>query len=130
MLMAASYVQKEMSKWPLPEAHRLAVDEMCESLIGAKHDIVNELGDAESMADEAGSARIGVIVERVQQWLCEEVQNMNKVVMSLQAASATDGSADIAFALVAGASVPVMDSYVVAAAAAKLYLCAASTSAD
>lgn len=128
--MAASYVKKEMSKWPLPDAHRLAIDGMCESLIGTKHDIVHELGDAESMANGAGTARIGVLVERVQQWLFEEVQNMNKVVTSLQAASATDGSADIAFALVAGASVPVMDSYVVAAAAAKQYLCAASTSAD
>lgn len=121
MMMNASFMEKELPSVALSEHLRLAIENVCSSLIGTKHDIVTELGELRDLVEANASADVKSRIERILRWLEEELPKLDAVVTSLEAAKAADGAAGTAYVLVAESAVNVIRKFVVVSDAEAAY---------
>ena len=123
MLSSAAYIEQELPSLVIPDAHRNAIKQACSDLVGTKHDVVSELGELHELTDPA---MVQSRVERIVGWITEELHRLHAVVKTLESASASDSSIELAYMLVAESAVNVLRSFDNVTQAAKKYRAAIS----
>lgn len=121
MLASAAYIESELLSLVIPDAHRSAIKQVCSDLAGTKHDVVSDLGELHELTVPAGSTVVQNRVERIRNWLADELPKLHAVVKSLESASAFDNKVELAYMLVAESSVNVLRSFENVTQAARKY---------
>ena len=111
MLSNAAFIEQELALMKLSDKHRTAITEACSGLIGTKHDVISELGELQEFAGQSHSKEVQKRVDRIVNWLTEEVQRLHTVVKSLEASSGFDFNAERAFMLVSSSAVNVLNPF-------------------
>ena len=76
MLSNASYVLDELPNVKMSDGLRKHTRDVCNGLIGTKHDLITELYDLDDLvATEASDAQVGERVERIVQWAFEDLRS-------------------------------------------------------
>lgn len=120
MLSNAEFVGKELPNVRMDEATRTRTRELCERLVGTKHDIVSELGELDDLLEEsAGEDRIKRKVAMMLKWLGEDVELLHGLVTALEAAAKRDPDCTSAYILVSESAVNVIKPFRRAQAAAE-----------
>lgn len=84
MLENASYIQRELPNVEMREALRSQTAEVCESMVGTKHDVISELFEIdELLKSKTDWAVVSSRIDRVIRWLWEGISKMHQVVMAL-----------------------------------------------
>jgi len=85
MLENASYIQRELPNVETRESLRLQTAEVCESMVGTKHDIISELFEIdELLKSKIDWAAVSSRIDRLIRWLWEDISKMHQVVMALR----------------------------------------------
>lgn len=85
MLETANYIQGELPNVHMDEALQTQAEEVCNALIGTKHDVISGLFEIDDLLRPTGasSAEITSRLERIIRWLREDVSRMHELVMAL-----------------------------------------------
>ena len=125
MMGNASYIQRELPNVAMSEPLRSRTVEICESMIGTKHDVIHELfemdellqaegdqAEASSPQAETGqaatasrqaapaAAAVSSRIDRVLQWLWEDISKMHQLVLDLRKESGVNEDFTLALVLV------------------------------
>ena len=101
MMQNAIYVQKELPDARMSDALRRQAGEICDQLIGTKHDLITELFDLdELLPTDALDATIGERVERMVRWARDDLLRLHELVVAIEDESRRDPQAMIAGILV------------------------------
>ena len=144
MMENASYVQQELPRVEMSEALRSRTAEVCESMVGTKHDVISELfeldellqpeGDqaevsspqaetgqaaAASRQAEPTAAEVSSRIERVIAWLWEDISRMHELVLALRADSQKNDDYTLALVLVQESAANIINAFNRAKAAAE-----------
>ena len=112
MMSNAAYVLEELPKVSMPEAMRERTREICNTLIGTKHDLVSGLFDlTEADTAPVTDAEIGARVERLVQWALEDLRVLHRLVVDLDAESQHDQGTQLASILVMESAGNVMKAF-------------------
>jgi len=85
MLENASYIQHELPNVEMLEVLRLQTAEVCESMMGTKHDVISELFEIDRLLEsKTDLALVLSRIDRVLRWLWEDISKMHQVVMALR----------------------------------------------
>jgi len=85
MLENASYIQRELPNVEMREALRSQTAEVCDSMVGTKHDVISELFEIdELLKSKTDWAVVSSRIDRVIRWLWEDISKMHEVVMALR----------------------------------------------
>jgi hypothetical protein len=88
MLENASYVQRELPNVIIDDPLRSQTAEVCDAMVGTKHDIFSELFEInELLESHAESAVISSRLARSIRWFWEDISSLHEVVMALRADS-------------------------------------------
>ena len=91
MLSNAAYVLGELPNVTISDGLRERTRDVCNALIGTKHDLITELFDLDDLvATEASDAQVGERVERIVQWAFEDLRKLHEVVTALDEAEQTE----------------------------------------
>ena len=85
MLSNAMYIGEELPRLDVPAQLRARIESMNETLVGTKHDLVNELTELEEIERDAADEVVMERVERIVRWCMEDVAQMHALVEELQA---------------------------------------------
>lgn len=121
MLMNSMYMNEQLQSLDVPEPHRAAIVHMCGVLVGTKHDIITEVYETREIVEPAASAVVQMRVERMLQWLGEEMPKLDALVRSLDTASRTDSACGGPYLLVAESATNIYKSFARVVDAAKDY---------
>jgi hypothetical protein len=101
MLENAMYIRGELASVSMSDALRARTQEMCDSLVSTKHDVIHELFELDDLvASDPSASAIPRTVERIVAWLGEEVAPMHELVMALDSAREKDPAHGAAYVLV------------------------------
>jgi flagellar biosynthesis/type III secretory pathway chaperone len=88
MLENASYVQRELPNVEMTDLLRSQTAEVCDAMVGTKHDIISELFEIdELLKSDAELAVISSRFNRSIRWLWEDLSKLDQLVMALRADS-------------------------------------------
>jgi 3-phosphoglycerate kinase len=88
MLENVSYVQRELPNVEIADSLRSQTAEVCDAMVGTKHDIISELFEIyELLESDAELAVISSRLTRSIRWLWEDLSRLHQVVMALRADS-------------------------------------------
>lgn len=128
MLMNAHYMSEQLKSIDAPEPYRTAILDMCGVLVGTKHDIVDEVWCARDAPQPAESSIMQMRVERILQYLGEEMPKLDALVRRLDSASTTDSACSGLLLLVGESATNIYSSYARVQEAASDYRCAVGIS--
>lgn len=89
MLSNAMYIAKELPGLDLPAQVRARIESMNETLVGTKHDLVNELAELKEIECGAADEVVMGRVERIVRWCMEDINQMHGLVEELRARADT-----------------------------------------
>ena len=101
MMSNASYIQRELPTIEAPDELRAKVEDLCDSLIGTKHDVITELFELEEQ--ERGGVdeeRLSKKMDRIVRWLCESIQKMHELVQEVEQLVSKDPCYGLLFILI------------------------------
>mgnify|MGYP006371299273 CR=1 FL=1 len=91
MMNNGLYVLDELPNVTMSDGLRKQTQDVCNGLIGTKHDLITELFDLDDLvATDATDAQVGERVERIVQWAFEDLTRLHHVVTALDEASKRD----------------------------------------
>lgn len=109
LLSNALFVERELPNVSLPPELRARTAALCGSLVGTKHDVLNELDEYDELvASGAGEAVLGQRVARMVRWLGDDVAELDAVVRALEEATREDERVGSAYVLVAESAANVL----------------------
>lgn len=112
MLENAIYIQKELSNVLMDDSLRAQTVEVCSALVGAKHDAISELFELdELLATKPSKSVIISRVNRLEQWLWDDIKKMHSIVTALNSASTQDPKRGSAYLLVAESATNILNSF-------------------
>jgi len=112
MLENASYVQRELPNVVIADALRSQTAEVCDAMVGTKHDIISELFEIdELLKSDAKSAIISSRLARSIRWLWEDISRLDQVVMALRANSQKDETFTLALILVEESAANILNAF-------------------
>ena len=112
LLENATFIQRELTNVRMSDALRAQTEEVCTTLIGTKHDIISELFELdEFVGSKTSISVISSRVQRILQWLRDDIAKMHRLVMALEAASSQDRSCISAYVLVAESAANILKAY-------------------
>lgn len=115
MMANATYIKNHLHEVTIPAETVPRIEAACESLVGAKHDIIHEVFEIEeSDAVDKTAERINRII----QWLFEPVEELHAIVQSLQFAAIQDDRHSTAALLVMESALNVINAFNAAGEAA------------
>jgi len=118
MLENASYIQHELPNIEMLEALRLQTAEVCESMIGTKHDVISEIFEIDELLESKTDwALVLSRIDRVIRWLWEDISKMNQVVMALREDSHKNEDHTLALVLVQESTTNILTAFNYAKAA-------------
>ena len=110
MLDNAMYISGEFATVSMSDALRARTQEMCDSLVSTKHDVIHELFElGELVASDPLASAIPRYVERIVAWLAEEVAPMHGLVMALDSVHKKDPAHGAAYVLVMESVANILD---------------------
>jgi hypothetical protein len=112
MFENASYVQRELSNVVIADPLRSQTAEICDAMVGTKHDIISELFEIdELLKSDAELAVISSCLARSIRWLWEDISKLHQVVMALRADSQKDENYTLALILVEESAVNILNAF-------------------
>jgi hypothetical protein len=112
MLENASYIQHELQNVEIPDPLKSQTTEICDALVGTKHDIISELFEIHDLLEsDAESAVISSRLTRSIRWLWEDISRLDQVVMALRADSQKNESHTLALILVEEAAANILSAF-------------------
>ncbi|KPL10916.1 MAG: hypothetical protein AMS26_21010 [Bacteroides sp. SM23_62] len=118
MLENASYIQRELPNVEMLEVLRLQTAEVCESMIGTKHDVISELFEIdELLKSKTDWAVVSSRIDRIIEWLWEDISKMHQVVMALLEDSQKNESHTLSLILVQESAANIINAFNCARAA-------------
>ena len=118
MLENASYIQRELPNVEMLEVLRLQTAEVCESMIGTKHDVISELFEIEELLESKTDwAVVSSRIDRIIEWLWEDISKMHQVVMALLEDSQKNESHTLSLILVQESAANIINAFNCARAA-------------
>ena len=112
MLANAQYVLGELPNVKVSQGLRTQTREVCEALVGTKHDLITELFDlAELVATDASDEQVGQRVERIMQWAFEDLRKLHEVVTALDAEGTRDARFELAGLLVRESATNILNAF-------------------
>ena len=118
MLENASYIQRELPNVEMREALRLQTAEVCDSMVGTKHDIISELFEIdEFLKSETNWAVVSSRIDRLIKWLWEDISKMHQVVMALREDSQKNQKHTLSLVLVQESAANIVNAFNCAKAA-------------
>ena len=127
MLENASYIQRELPNVEIADPLKSQTTEVCDALVGTKHDIISELFEIHDLlGSDAESAVISSRLTRSIRWLGEDISTLHQVVMALRADSQKDQSHALALILVEESAANILSAFNRAKAAVDAVVMASS----
>jgi len=112
MLENATYIRGELAKVRMNDALRAQTEQVCTALVGTKHDVFSELFELDELLGSAASSSvIRSRVNRIVQWLSDDITRMHQLVMALQSAGEQDPSCGPAYVLVAESATNILSAF-------------------
>jgi len=112
MLENASYVQHELPNVELADPLRSQTSEVCDAMVGTKHDVISELFEIDELLEaHAESAIISSRLNRCIKWLWEELSKLHQVIMALRANSVKNENHTLALILVQESAANVLNTF-------------------
>ena len=112
MLDNASYVQRELPNVVIADPLRSQTAEVCDAMVGTKHDIISELFEIdELLKSDTESAIISSRLARSITWLWEDISRLHQVVMALRADSQKDENYTLALILVEESAANILSAF-------------------
>ena len=111
MMLNGAYIQGEISSLQMPDALRQSLKEICENLISTKHDLMQEIYEADDLLKrDPDSGLSDSNFRNIRNWIMSSLTEMNQCVEATQRAI-TEGRADpLLFMLVAESTANVLNS--------------------
>lgn len=120
MMGNASYIQQELPRVEMTGELRVRTAEVCESLIGTKHDVISELFELDELLQtEADWAVVSSRIDRAVRWLGEDISQMHALVLALREASQKNDEYTLALVLVQESAANIVNAFNRAKAAAE-----------
>ena len=112
MLESANYIQRELANVHLNHELRAETEQVCTALVGTKHDIISELFELDELLGAGASAPVvRSRVNRIVQWLRDDITRMHQLVMALESASKQDPVYGLAYVLVAESATNLLNAF-------------------
>jgi hypothetical protein len=112
MLESATYIQRELAHVRLNHELRAQTEQVCTALVGTKHDIISELFELdELLGPDASAPVIRSRVNRIVQWLWDDITRMHQLVMALESASKQNPVCGLAYVLVAESATNMLNAF-------------------
>ncbi len=112
MLENASYIQKELPGIDIPDQLRLKADEVYNSLIETKHDVISEVFEIDELIESRADKTVVVPrLIRCAVWMREDILKFHKLVMALQEASQQDNRYSLALLLVQESGMNILNAF-------------------
>ena len=112
MLANASYVQRELPNVVIADPLRSQTAEVCDAMVGTKHDIISELFEIdELLKSDTESAIISSRLARSITSLWEDISRLHQVVMALRAESQRDKNYTLALILVEESAANILNAF-------------------
>ena len=109
MLENAAYIQKEQANVRISDEMCRKISELCSSMIGTKHDVINELFELDDLlAQGATTSRILQKIDMIIRWMVNDIRPLHSIVMTLQNESEQDNTFARAYLLVAESAVNIL----------------------
>jgi len=109
MLQNAVYILTELDNVQMSNELRVRTRQVCDDLIGTKHDIIHEIFEVDDLlTSKAPSREIVARADRIVRWLGEDVEKMHGVVKALEAAADQDRACGLAYILVSESAVNIL----------------------
>ncbi len=118
MLENASYIQRELPNVEMRESLRSQTAEVCESMVGTKHDVISALFEIDDLLkSKTDQADVSPRIDRVTRWLREDISKIHQVVMALREDSQQNKNHTLALVLVQESAANIMNAFSCAKAA-------------
>lgn len=112
MLENASYIQRELPNVEMREALRSQTAEVCESMVGTKHDIISELFEIdELLKSKTDWVVVSSRIDRLVRWLWEDISKMHQVVMALREDSQNNQNHTLSLVLVQESAANIVNAF-------------------
>ena len=112
MLENASYVQRELPNVEVADPIRSQAAEVCDAMVGTKHDIISELFEIDELLEsDAKSTPISIRLTRCIRWLWEDISRLHQVVMALRADSQKNEKHTLATILVEESAANILSAF-------------------
>lgn len=112
MLESATYIQGELANVHVNDELRAQTEQVCTALVGTKHDIFSELFELdELLGADASAVVIRSRVDRIVQWLSDDINRMHQLVMALESASKQSSVYGAAYVLVVESATNILNAF-------------------
>ena len=109
MLQNAVYILAELDNVQMSDELLVRTRQVCDDLIGTKHDIIHEIFDVDDLLkSRAPPCEIVARADRIVRWLGDDVEKMHGVVMALEAAADQERACGLAYILVSESAVNIL----------------------
>lgn len=110
MMQNAAYIQKEIPSLEMPDALRVTIGELCDELIGTKHDLIHEIHEIEPLiTSDPDSAQVQHGIASIRQWTAETVGSINHGIAEIQEAVAKGSATPMLGMLVMESAVNILN---------------------
>ena len=119
MMGNATYIQQELPRVEMTEELRSRTAEICESMVGTKHDVISALFELDELLQaKTDWAVVSSRIDRALRWLSEEISRMHELVLDLLADSQKNEGHTLALVLVQESAANIITAFNRAKAAA------------
>ena len=118
MLENASYIQRELPNVEMHEVLRSRTVQICESMVGTKHDVISEIFEIDDLlTSKTDWAAVTSRIERLIRWLWEDISKMHQLVMALREDSQKNQNNTLSLILVQESATNIINACICAKAA-------------
>ncbi|MEW6668410.1 MAG: hypothetical protein AB1512_24625 [Thermodesulfobacteriota bacterium] len=118
MLENASFIQQELPNVEMADPLRSQTAELCDTMVGTKHDIISELFEIDELLNSnSESKEISSRLARCIKWLWEDASRLHQVVMALREDSQRNEDHILALILVQESAANILNAFNCAKAA-------------
>ena len=119
MMGNASYIQQELPRVEMTGELRSRTAEICESMVGTKHDVIHELFAVDVLLEsKAGQTTVQSRIDLILGWLWEDIARMHELVLALREDSRQNDDFVLALVLVQESGANIINAFNGAKAAA------------
>jgi hypothetical protein len=111
LLANVMYIQKELPSIDVPDIQRSAIEQICSTLAGTKHDVVSELFELQDFVGTAAPEAMQQRVVRIVKLFAEDLTQLHEVVQELSLASSRDERVGLAYLLVSESATNMLRSF-------------------
>lgn len=112
MLENATYIQGELADVQMDDALRAQTEQVCSALVDTKHDVISELFELdELLGAETPESVILSRVDRIAQWLQNDIARMHQLVKALERACEQEPAYGLAHVLVAESATNILRAF-------------------